>query len=148
MPVPEREHRPPVAVVTGAGSGIGVATAARLSADGFAVVAADIDDEAAARTAKQLALGSVASTVDVRDEEMVRELIALAEQIGRVEVLANVAGVGSTTAVTDTTVENWEAVMGSTREAFPLLHACDSRHGGTGAGVDRQRRVRRRAWWA
>lgn len=43
---------------------------------------------------------------------MVRELIALAERTGRLEVLVNVAGVGSTTAVTDTSVETWEAVLG------------------------------------
>jgi 2-keto-3-deoxy-L-fuconate dehydrogenase len=99
-------------VVTGAGSGIGAATAGRLNADGFAIVAADIQGEAAARTTEGLAGPSVSATVDVRDEGMVRDLIALAERTGRLEVLVNVAGVGSTTAVTDTSVETWEAVLG------------------------------------
>ena len=99
-------------MVTGAGSGIGAATAGRLNADGFAIVAADIQGEAAARTTEGLAGPSVSATVDVRDEGMVRDLIALAERTGRLEVLVNVAGVGSTTAVTDTSVETWEAVLG------------------------------------
>jgi 3-oxoacyl-[acyl-carrier protein] reductase len=76
------------AVVTGAGQGLGKATAVRLAADGFTVVALDRNGDAAVATAKEV--GGTAHTVDVRDREAVR---AVAAEVGPIQVLVNNAGI-------------------------------------------------------
>ena len=76
------------AVVTGAGQGLGKATAVRLAADGFTVVALDRNGDAAVATAKEV--GGTAPTVDVRDRDAV---VAVAADIGPVQVLVNNAGI-------------------------------------------------------
>jgi len=86
-----------VALVTGAGSGIGRATARRLARDGAAVVAADIDELRARDTARLIedAAGrATAIRADVADEGDVRAMIARArERFGRLDILVNNAGV-------------------------------------------------------
>src|SRR5687768_2402914 len=70
-----------VALVTGAGSGIGRAIALRLAAEGACVVVADRDGDSAARVAAEIGAGAdraVAVTFDVTDEEQVRESFAAA----------------------------------------------------------------------
>jgi NAD(P)-dependent dehydrogenase (short-subunit alcohol dehydrogenase family) len=99
------------AIVTGAGSGIGEVTATLLDRAGATVIAADLDADAARRTA---AAGRRmdAFAVDVCDEQSVIALIDHARKVGaRIDVLVNVAGVGSTTAAVDTPLEVWEHVF-------------------------------------
>jgi len=91
------------ALVTGAGSGIGAAVARRLAADGADVVCADLDGVAAAAVAAEL--GAEAVTLDVRDEAQVAATTA------DLDLLVNVAGIGSTTNAPDTTLEVWEDVF-------------------------------------
>ena len=82
-----------VAIVTGAGSGIGAAVCEVFDREGATLVAADIDGEAATRQAKQLTSAS-AATLDVSDVSAVDRLVAAtAENFGRIDVLAHVAGI-------------------------------------------------------
>lgn len=77
-----------IAVVTGAGQGLGRAIAARLAHDGFSIVSVDRDGPSAEATAA--ATGGEARTLDVRDRAAV---FALAHDLGPVEVLVNNAGI-------------------------------------------------------
>lgn len=80
------------AVVTGSARGIGRAIAARLIAEGYAVVVADLDGEAARRTAAEI--GAAAGVAqDVRDEAGHHEVAAEATRHGRLAVWVNNAGV-------------------------------------------------------
>lgn len=101
-----------VAVVTGAGSGIGRATALRLGRRGHPVAVLDIDMAGADETAAACVEGGSAAKVfrcDVTDPVAVTETAAEVEaQLGPVGVLVNNAGVGMTGRFLDTTVDDWE----------------------------------------
>jgi len=103
-----------VALVTGAGSGIGQAVAVRLAAEGATVVGCDVDPEGLAATQKQIeADGHTATMVvaDVADQSDVDRLVA-ALPGQRVDLLANVAGIMDFfLPVTDLDDETWERVL-------------------------------------
>jgi len=105
-----------VVVVTGAGGGIGRATALAFAAPGATIVAADIDPVAAARTATMAtALGaeSHARTVDVADAEAMEALAKWVEHtFGAPDVVVNNAGIGLAGPLLDTTVDDWERILG------------------------------------
>jgi 3-oxoacyl-[acyl-carrier protein] reductase len=104
-----------VAVVTGAGQGIGKALARGLASAGAAVMVTDVLAENAAATARQIEAegGKAASMgVDVSKRAEAQAMIAAAvSQLGRVDILVNNAGVFPRGMVLDLDDETWDAVM-------------------------------------
>ncbi|NJP88434.1 SDR family oxidoreductase [Nonomuraea sp. FMUSA5-5] len=100
-----------VALVTGAGSGIGRAMAVAFAKAGARVVACDIDPGSAASTATDV--GGTAVTADIGDESSVAALVETAiGTYGRIDVLCNNAGIMDTMALpADIPVEQWERVL-------------------------------------
>lgn len=99
-----------VAVITGAGGGIGAALARRAAGDGMRVVIADIDTDAARRVAVET--GGVAVTADVRDPASIDALAERAyEHFGRVDLLVNNAGIEQFGPLWDTSVESWRRIV-------------------------------------
>jgi NAD(P)-dependent dehydrogenase (short-subunit alcohol dehydrogenase family) len=106
-----------VAIVTGAASGIGLATAMRLAADGAKVVLADRDaDGLAAAQQKILATGShsvFCSTCDVSDEKLVAQTVDTAiGRFGRLDIVVNNAGLMLFKRIEDQTADDWLSVLG------------------------------------
>ena len=96
-----------VALVTGAGAGIGHATALALAREGASVVAVDLD-EAAARETVRLAGGGTAVRADVMDDDELRAAFATA---GPLDVLVNNAGGVSGPTFPEAPPERWNAVL-------------------------------------
>ncbi|MGI8826749.1 MAG: SDR family oxidoreductase [Chloroflexota bacterium] len=99
-----------VALVTGAGSGIGRAITALFAAEGALVCAADLDGGAAQETAEITGGTSAMSlAADVsRSDDVQRMIAACLERFGRIDILCNNAGVGSTQTAVDTPEEVWD----------------------------------------
>lgn len=83
-----------LAVVTGAGSGLGRAIAGKLAADGFAVAAIDLDEASARETARQIGGKAAAYRADVsRSAELDKAVSAAVAELGPLEVMVNNAGI-------------------------------------------------------
>jgi short-subunit dehydrogenase len=82
-----------VVVITGAGRGIGLATASQFAAQGATVVIGDLDDDVAAKAALQVGGRAVGHVVDVADRESYARFVAYARTLGPIDVLVNNAGI-------------------------------------------------------
>ncbi|MFJ8449952.1 bifunctional aldolase/short-chain dehydrogenase [[Kitasatospora] papulosa] len=100
-----------VALVTGAGSGIGKAIAHRLAGEGACVVVADLNTENAAAVAEELGGPdkAVAVTVDVTSEEQIVEAFkAAALAFGGVDLVVNNAGISISKPLLETSARDWD----------------------------------------
>jgi len=102
-----------VAVITGAASGIGRATAIRFAGEGAAVVIADMNregGEAAVRDCKENGGSAVFQLADVSSEEDIKGAVARAvKEFGRLDVIYNNAGLGGAVGPLEkTSAENWD----------------------------------------
>ncbi len=105
-----------VALLTGAASGIGRATALRLAADGATIAGFDRDDEGLAAVVQEVADAGGRMTTTVGDVSIRESCVAAVEEAveahGRLDVLANIAGVCWSEHVADTTEESWDRMLG------------------------------------
>jgi NAD(P)-dependent dehydrogenase (short-subunit alcohol dehydrogenase family) len=131
--------RPPLpietatALVTGAGSGIGRATAHALAAKGATVLCTDIDEAAAEKTAAQCSERSSAGgraahaayRLDVADRADVDEVAAAVQRDhGPLTILVNNAGVGMTGPYADMTAEEWAFIRSINLDG--VVHCCSA----------------------
>ena len=120
------ENRKPFAdkliVITGAGSGIGRATAEAFAAQGAEVIAADINEVAAKDTVRRLGSGA-AYQVDVADEAAMRRFAdAVLAEHGVPDIVVNNAGIGVAGPFLDTTTEQWRRVLDV--NLWGVIHGC------------------------
>lgn len=111
------EFKDTVAIVTGAGSGIGRAVAIMLANEGAKVVASDINEAGLKETvniAKSNRNGEIAvEAADVRDEKAVIHIVnSTVEKYGKLDLLVNCAGIIQLGKIEDISDEQWDKVLG------------------------------------
>ena len=128
-----------VAIVTGAGSGLGHATAHRLAEEGALVASLDLDGDAAEKTVAEIGeRGGTARAyaIDVSDPAQARSAVdSAAGDLGRPEVLVNAAGIGSFAHTVEETYERWSAILGVNLTGTFLMCQAALRHMLEGGGV-------------
>lgn len=121
----ENAVRGPVAIVTGASSGLGRATALRLARDGFRVALLARHSEHLAELERDIRRGggdALSWSVDLAEAPKVEAAIdEVVRAWGRVDVLVNAAGTDAPGSVEETTVEDWDRVLAVNLRAPFLL---------------------------
>ena len=129
-----------VVLVTGAGSGLGEATARAFAREGCAVACIDIIKEAAARVSGELEAQeskSLTMRCDVSDASSVQDAVQLTStRFGRLDILVNCAAIDHTLSVEEMSIEQWDQVIAVNlrgpflfaKAALPLMRAQQSGH--------------------
>ena len=150
-----------VAVITGAGSGIGAASARMLAAVGATVVCVDVNADSAARTADAIdADGGKATSAacDVTSSAAVEDLVrgAVADH-GRLDVMGNIAGIIHNSMVVDTREEDLDRILATNLKGVffgcqsaarvMIEFACARAHSSVPSTSARAAFVSSVAWW-
>jgi 2-hydroxycyclohexanecarboxyl-CoA dehydrogenase len=112
-----------VAIVTGAGQGIGRGIAEKLAAEGAIVVVTDINESTAKDTAKAIGGGALGLRADVTSPESVAAMVdQVVRQFGRIDVLVNNAGWDTAGRFVDSDPADWDRVIQV--NLYGVLHTC------------------------
>ncbi len=129
-----------VILVTGAGSGLGEATARAFATEGCIVACVDINKAAVERVSRSLEeqdVRSMALVCNVSNAEAVFNAVkAISEQFGRLDIIVNCAAIDHTLSVSEMTVEQWDQVINVNlrgpflfaKAALPLMQQQHSGH--------------------
>jgi 3-hydroxybutyrate dehydrogenase len=134
-------HPGNVCIVTGAGTGIGRATAVAAAVNGLTVVGLDINATEGKKTvalARELGGAMIFEPVDLTDDQAVAEAVQRAEAAGKIRYLANVAGIQHIDAIPDFPMEMYDAMQRLMLRAPFLLSKLvmpRMRQNGDGGGV-------------
>ncbi len=99
-------------IVTGAASGIGEAIASRFAEEGARVLVADINEEAAKKTAQKIGSLATGISLDVTNSAQVEFVVNKATELwGGLDIMVNNAGVGVAAKTAETSEEDWQRVI-------------------------------------
>lgn len=119
-----------IAIVTGAGQGIGRGIAEKLAAEGATVVVTDVNEETAAETAKALGEQSTGLRVDVTSRESVDAAVReVTDRYGRIDVLVNNAGWDKAGPFVESDPDDWDraiainlyGVLNTSKAVLPVM---------------------------
>ena len=112
-----------VAIVTGAGQGIGKAIAEKLAAEGALVVVTDVDEASAKDTAAAIGGAAVSVRADVTSRESIEAMVAhVIGRFGRIDILVNNAGWDKTSLFVVSDPADWDRVIAI--NLYGVLNTC------------------------
>ena len=130
--MPKYDLEGKVAIVTGAGSGIGRAIALRLGREGVSVAIADLDEAKLREVAAEIATAegrAFTLRVDVTQKDDVGRMVGkTVERFGRLDIQVNNAGIGFVAPLMDTDEETWDALMNVNAKGVLLCSQAAARH--------------------
>jgi NAD(P)-dependent dehydrogenase (short-subunit alcohol dehydrogenase family) len=111
----EKRQNGKVAIVTGAGSGIGRGVALRLAREGASVAVVDLNEDAAKAVAREIAeagVSALAAGIDVAKPSEIHALVArVTREMGRIDILVNSAGIVQSKLFLEVTEADWDRVI-------------------------------------